>query len=62
MKVDIDPEDLGRLEAFIEKCRYAYRTGTYHKFSDEDDRLAKRMAKQFRRELKDYHKSAQQLK
>lgn len=62
MKVDIDPEDLSRLEVFIEKCRYSNRTNTFYKLSDEEDKLAKRMAKQFRRELKDYYKSAQQLK
>lgn len=60
MKIEVEPEDLSRLEAFIEKCRYAYHTRTYYKFSNEEDKLAKRMAKQFRRELKDYHKSAQQ--
>lgn len=62
MKVEIEPEDLSRLEAFIEKCRYSNRTNTSYKFSDEEDKLAKRMAKQFRRELKDYYKSEQSSK
>lgn len=62
MKVEIESEDLSRLEAFIERCRYSNRTNTFYKFSDEEDKLAKRMAKQFRRELKDYYKNAQQLK
>lgn len=57
MKIDIEPEDLSRLEAFIERCRYANRTNTFHKLSDEEDKLAKRIAQQFRRELKDYYKN-----
>lgn len=55
MQINIEPEDLSRLESFIEKCRSASRTNNCHKLSDEENKLFKRIAKMFRRELKDYY-------
>lgn len=55
MQINIEPEDLSRLETLIEKCRYSSHTNYCHKLSDEEDRLFKRIAKMFRRELKDYY-------
>lgn len=56
MQINIDPEDLRELEYLIERCRYNAKTNNANKFSVEEDKTLKRIAKMFRRELKDFYK------